>query len=93
MGKWNRFILGILLLSALGVVGFALAETLDASIPWDVVAGGNGLSSGGDVNMHATSGQVTIGETSGGNVALSAGFWQRSSSRDKTYLPVVFINY
>ena len=93
MGKWNRFILGILLLSAFGLAGFTLAETLDASIPWDVVAVGNGLSSGGDVGMHATLGQVVIGEAGGGNMTLSAGFWQWSSSRYKTYLPVVFNNY
>lgn len=93
MGKWNRFILGFLLLSAFGLAGFALAETLDASISWEVVAGGNGLSSSGDVGIHATLGQVTIGEASDGNVTLKSGFWQWSSSRYKTYLPVVLNNY
>jgi len=93
MGNWNRFILGILVLSAFGLAGFALAETLDTSMHWDVVAGGSGISSGGDVSIHTTLGQVTTGESSGGNVNLSSGFWQRSSSRYKTYLPVVVNNY
>ena len=93
MCKFNRFVLSILLLSTFGLIGFSLAETLDASLPWGVVAGGAGLYSDGDVSIQSTLGQVVIGETSGGNVVIRAGFWQRNSSCYKTYLPGVYNNY
>jgi uncharacterized repeat protein (TIGR01451 family) len=68
-----------LLLAVLCACGLALAVAVWANatpaVDWWVFASGGAPSSGGAVAMADTLGQPVIGPSSGGDVALQAGYW------------------
>ncbi|MCP5528072.1 MAG: hypothetical protein H7A47_14870 [Verrucomicrobiales bacterium] len=45
------------------------------SIEWSTIDGGGGTSTGGDYTLNGTVGQPDAGRISGGDFALSGGFW------------------
>src|SRR6185436_19071535 len=61
-------------LAALAVVIGGGVQAQDFSIDWFGLAGGGGSSLGGDVQLSATIGQPAIGEISGGDFNIIAGF-------------------
>ncbi len=56
-------------------VGGALANGDGPAVDWWVISGGGAPSSGGNVTLNDTLGQPMIGDSSGGSVALHAGYW------------------
>jgi len=66
--------LAILLIAALGVDA-ALAQGGGPAVSWWVISGGGAPSSGGNVTLNDTLGQPVVGPSSGGDVALRAGYW------------------
>jgi hypothetical protein len=71
MNKQKMF---LSILALVLTAGVALAQG-SAAIDWWVVAGGGEPSSSGDVALNDTLGQPVVGSSSGGNVALGAGYW------------------
>jgi len=65
-------------LLVLGSVSAVLAAS--ALIPWDVIAGGGAPAAGGTVAINDTLGQPVTGASSGGTVALNAGYWYAPDS-------------
>jgi hypothetical protein len=49
------------------------------TIGWSTIDGGGGLTSGGAISLNGTVGQPDAGAMSGGNFALSGGFWYGGS--------------
>ena len=73
----------------LGMLGLAAAVTLaqgGETIDWWVTAGGGGPSSGDGVTLNDTIGQPVTGPSSGGTVALSAGYWYNGLGPTSVYL-------
>ncbi len=75
----NRFHLRLLTLcltalSALALIGLVLAASGPAA-DWQVMAGGGAPTSSGNITLNDTLGQPIIGDSSGGNVTLGAGYW------------------
>ena len=64
----------VALLATLTLTGLALAVNGPA-VEWQVLAGGGAPSSGGNITLNDTLGQSIIGESSGGNSPLGAGYW------------------
>lgn len=54
---------------------FCLAVYSQYSIEWHTIDGGGGTSTGGDYSLNGTAGQPDAGKMSGGEFALSGGFW------------------
>jgi hypothetical protein len=67
-------VLCLIAMAALSLVGIVLAISGPA-IGWQVIAGDGAPSSGGNVTINDTLGQPIIGPSSGGNIALGAGYW------------------
>ena len=63
-------VLLLVLMSAINVLA-----TDGTVMDWWVVASGGGPSSSGSVTMNSTLGQPLVGQSSGGSVSLSAGYW------------------
>ncbi len=91
----NRKIIGhltlLLLLCLVG--GVALAQGTPTINRW-VIGGGGGTATGGNVSLSNTLGQTVAGPSSGGNVAISAGFWSGgpvapAPAEYTAYLPLV----
>jgi hypothetical protein len=72
--KKRFFTVGLGLFAALVMAGIALA-TSGPAVDWQVVAGGGMPASGGAVTLNDTLGQPIVGASSGGDVALGAGYW------------------
>jgi hypothetical protein len=73
-----RILLAIL--GILGLAGAALAQGGTPAIDWWVLAGGGAPASGGTIVLNDTLGQPIVGSSSGGDVALGAGYWYGSSN-------------
>ena len=70
--------ISLFLLLVGGVLTMTVGIVLAASGPavdWQVTAGGGAPAVGGTVTLNDTLGQPVIGASSGGNVALGAGYW------------------
>jgi hypothetical protein len=80
--------LALVVVSLSAVAVFALS---DAAVDWWVVASGGAPSSAGGITMNCTLGQPVVGQSAGGDVALSAGFWSAGGVYS-TYLPLVMSN-
>jgi hypothetical protein len=74
------------ILICLLVVG-AVVATSAPNASWNVMAGGGGKSTSGNIVLQDTIGQPIIGSSSGGNINLNAGFWQVLAVRFSTFLP------
>ncbi len=72
--KKQFFLASLGLLASLVMAGIALAASGPA-VDWQVVAGGGAPVAGGAVTLNDTLGQPVIGASSGGNLALGAGYW------------------
>ncbi len=60
------------------------------NLSWNVIAsGGTTFSSGDNYTLGATLGQAAPGSLSGGNYALSGGFWNGVITNYDVYLPIV----
>ena len=90
----NRKIVGpltlLLLLCLVGGVALAQAPAINR---W-VIGGGGGTATGGNVSLSNVLGQTVAGPSSGGNVAISAGFWSGgpvapAPAEYTAYLPLV----
>jgi hypothetical protein len=79
---------GLLMLLVVGVV---LAQDAPAISRWNI-GGGGGVASGGNVVLHGALGQGIAGPSSGGSVALQAGFWTGGPGAF-IYLPLVLRDY
>lgn len=79
-----------LLLLLLVVTDVALAQGTPLIIRW-VIGGGGGTATGGNVSLSSALGQALAGPSSGGNVAISTGFWSGSLAAAKytVCLPLV----
>lgn len=62
-------LVGVLLLST---VALAAGQT---AIPWDVISGGGGTVSAGNITISDTIGQPIIGLAQAGDVIVESGFW------------------
>lgn len=80
------------------LVLFAISSALAAgglAIPWWTADGGGGDSSGGPYALSGTIGQPDAGVLSGGDFALSGGFWVSGGASppvtggNQIYLPLV----
>lgn len=84
------------LLVVLLLAGQALAGPLADAINWWVIAGGGGPASGANVTVDSTFGQPVAGKSSGGSVALSAGYRQAAATSGpptyRQFLPSAFLN-
>ena len=80
----------LLLLSA----GVVLAQGTPAINRW-VIGGGGGTATGGNVSLSSALGQALAGPSSGGDVAISAGFWCGGAAvvTHTVYLPAVMCNF
>ena len=61
-------------------------------LTWRTINSGSGLSSGSAYSMYSTLGQPNVGETSGGDYNLQAGFWPATPAGEGLffiYLPMV----
>jgi uncharacterized repeat protein (TIGR01451 family) len=67
--------LAAVLLACVVVLGRALAANGTPSIGWWVLGSGGAPASGASVSMKDTLGQAVIGPSSGGDVAVQAGYW------------------
>ncbi len=63
-----------LVIAALGI-GVVLANGGGPAVDWWVISGGGAPSGGGNVMLNDTLGQPVVGDSSGGSVALHAGYW------------------
>ena len=59
-------------------------------IDWFTIDGGGGTSTGASYSLSGTIGQPDVGEMSGGNFAVTGGFW-RLSAGPPGVLPTLFI--
>ena len=82
---WIAFIVGLFLILISAVVVFAIDGT---AVDWWVVAGGGAPSSADGITMNGTLGQPMVGQSSGGDVSLSAGYWG-AGAEYTLYFPVV----
>lgn len=88
----NRKILVPLVLLLLLLIGsMVLAQVTPAINRW-VVGGGGGTATGGNVSLSSTLGQALAGPSSGGDVAISVGFWSGGPTAHNIYLPMVARN-
>jgi hypothetical protein len=84
-------ILVVAILSLAGL-GFALRESLSQSVDWQVLGGGGGQASSGEISLHGTLGQSLVGSSasSGGETSLWAGYWTYGTQNVyRLYLPLV----
>ena len=51
------------------------APAVDLTIDWYTIDGGGGFSAGGDFELEGTIGQPDAGALTGGDFALTGGFW------------------
>ena len=95
--------LGVLLfLLLLMVGGVSLRQTQDVALAqsggdydltWSTVdGGGDTFSTGGDYTLGGTIGQPDAGELTGGDYALTGGFWGGAAAKYRIYLPLVLRN-
>ena len=88
MKPYQKLILGCLLAIMLLIgAGAALAASTPA-VNWSTLGAGGAPSGSGAVTLNGTLGQPVAGPSSGGNVALGAGYWYGFAG-EKIYLPVV----
>ncbi len=87
----RRHTLSILILLALLLASsVVLAQSGGWALTWWTVDGGGyTFSSGGDYILGGTVGQPDAGMLSGGDFALSGGFWSRGIGQHRIYLPLV----
>ena len=79
MNRRFAIALALGLLGCLVLLGAALAMVDLPTIDWWVFGSGGAPSSGGTVEMDDTLGQPVIGPSSGGDVALQAGYWYEAA--------------
>ena len=65
----------------------ALVYAGSTSIDWDVIAGGGGSTSSGDVTIEDTIGQPVVGASQAGDVAIDSGFWPGLQAATPTGAP------
>jgi hypothetical protein len=68
-------LLGNLVIGLLFGGSLCMTQAQSYSIDWFKVAGGGGTSTGGTYQVSGTIGQHDAGAVSGGNYALTGGFW------------------
>ncbi len=90
----RRLALILTFLVVLALTGsLALARSGDLAIPWFTVSSG-GASDGASYALRGTSGQAAAGRMSGGEFAVSGGYWSGLSPPQpeggaQIYLPLV----
>ena len=89
MDKKVKIALALALVVCLLGAAVVIAATTGPQITWDVVAGGGGVSSSGNVQVMDTIGQPVVGDSSGGNATLNAGFWQILAVKYGIFLPII----
>jgi len=75
MNKRLALALAAVLLGGLALVVTVVLAQGSTTVHWWVIAGGGAPSSATGVTLNDTLGQPVIGPSSGGNVALGAGYW------------------
>ncbi len=93
----RQFILGLLLLLALGMAfgsdnrQLANAQSGSYDLTWNTIDGGGVMNAtGGVYTLVGTIGQPDAGATmTGGGFTLAGGFWGGGASQYQVYLPVV----
>jgi hypothetical protein len=82
-------IIAIVLLSLLMIAAGALSTGTPAISHW-VIGGGGGGVSGNQVSLDATLGQPIVSASSGGSIALEAGFWTGAGvGINQVFLPLL----
>jgi hypothetical protein len=84
-----------LILLILAILALLTSEVLAEggyAIPRAVIAGGGGLSAGGQYDLHGTIGQPLAAVSNGGDFDMSSGFWGWLESFFDVYLPLVLRN-
>jgi len=94
-GRTLALVLAMALLLPVTIV-LAAQSGVEFALFWDTVDGGGGTSSGGGYTLSGTIGQPDAGAMSGGNYALTGGFWifagdggTPPSTGSNLYLPVI----
>ncbi len=77
----------LVLLALLLVVGVVLA--FDASIDWQVISSGGGLTQSGPYSLHTTIGQPVAGVVKIPNYEILSGFWNGSIPVYEIFLPSI----
>ena len=89
MSHQRTAIITIALLSCLLIAAGVLADSA-TGMDWWVIGGGGGAASGGGVTLDATLGQTIVGASSGGSIALEAGFWTGAGGGlNQVFLPLL----
>ena len=79
----------IALLSCLLIAAGVLVGDTTGIDRW-VIGGGGGEASGGGVSLDASLGEPIVGISSGGSIALEAGFWTGSGGgTNQAFLPLL----
>jgi hypothetical protein len=81
--------LGLTILSLLGAVGLAQAQTFSIDA-WSI-DGGGGTSTGGVYTLSGTIGQPDAGTMTGGNFTLQGGFWGTVSAIQTPGMPPLYV--
>ena len=82
-------IITIALLSCLLIAAGVFVDGIPEIDRW-VIAGGGGGSNGGVVTLDASLGEPIVGISSGGSIALEAGFWTGAGSvTNHIFLPLL----
>ncbi len=87
----NRVRLLLVLLLVTGILAFGgmIFAAGGYDIPWHVIGGGGGTSSGGHYTVDATIGQPVAATSSGGHYQVCAGYWCGNVPGWHLYLPKV----
>lgn len=92
--KTKHILVGLLAIALLSLIGSrTYAEVTSYELSWWTVDGGGGTSSSSTYDVSGTIDQSYAGNTSGGDYALTGGFWgdqqDEESSGYNLYLPML----
>jgi hypothetical protein len=79
----------VLALALVAVFVSAVVAASNQTMEWWTIAGGGGEAHGGVYRLEGTAGQAVIGEASGGDHDLCAGFWCAAGPTSRTHLPLL----
>ncbi len=83
----RKFLILLLVISVLIITGQFVLARGDYDIPWHVIGGGGGRSSGGHYILDATIGQPVAATADGGEYQVCIGYWCGNVPGWHMYLP------